>query len=116
MNQYDIYWAEIELQDSRDRRPVLILSPQWYIDEQPQDSLLIAPVSAQMDLLDRRRHFLINNNDPDFPETHLKKGSYIALDYSTPLRRECIFGYVGCLDGDLVRRFKSFWLGFYGVA
>ena len=116
MDQYDIYRGEIEWQDSHDRRPVLILSPQWYIDSQTNDDLIIAPISRNSIYWISGRHFIIAANDPDFPETHLQKSSYVALDYATHLRRACLFAPIGCLDGNLLRRFKAFWREFNGIA
>ncbi len=115
MDQYDIYWAEVVLENSHDERPVLILSPQWYIEAQPDDDLLIAPVSGQMDLLDRQRHFLIEENDPEFPDTHLKKSSYVAFDYVMLVRREFIHARIGYLEDSLRNRLKVFWREFYGL-
>jgi hypothetical protein len=115
LDQYDIYKAEVLLEKSHDERPVLILSPGWYIAARPDDDLLVAPISAQMDLLDRQRHFLIEAEDPEFPETHLRKTSYVALDYAMLVRREFIHAWVGFLDDGLRARFKEFWRNFYGL-
>ena len=50
LQRFDIYLAELEWRNCRDRRPVVILSPQWYLDGQTRDSVLVSLMSSAPDV------------------------------------------------------------------
>jgi hypothetical protein len=87
VNQFDIYRLEFQWRDCTDRRPVIVLSPQWYLDVLYRDDVLVAPLSSQSDLADRRRHFIIDPATPEGRSSKLGHKSYVAFDYVTHVTR-----------------------------
>lgn len=110
VRRFDIYRARIQFGKCADPRPVLILRDPVSDPAAPKSALvLVAPLSSQWDLFNASTHFEINDQDPAFGATGLKRKSYIIA--STPalvpvdrLEKRC-----GSLTGDLLQRFL-FWL------
>ena len=75
---------DFELRDRVDRRPGMVVSPKWYLDNYPREWVLVAPISKQMDLYDKHLHFLIREDRPEFTATGLRKESYVAVGYVMP--------------------------------
>jgi mRNA-degrading endonuclease toxin of MazEF toxin-antitoxin module len=107
LNRFDVCLAELEWRDCRDRRPVVVLSPQWYMEERTRDAVLVSLMSSALDLFDERRHLIVREDAPEFDATGLKRTSYVAVDYITYVERGELRRKLGSLTGELPRQMVS---------
>lgn len=113
MNRFEIYVVDFNWKNCHDKRPVVVVSPQWYLDDRPKEDILVAPLSAAMDLQESRCHLLIDSSHPEFGGTGLKKTCYAAIDYITHVERSELQKRVGVLSSELGESLKSFILRFF---
>lgn len=114
MERFEIYKSvEFKWRDCTDQRPVVVIAPQWYIDNLPRQDVLVAPLSSAIDMQDTRRHYVIESEHPDFGATGLKKTCYVAVDYITSVTRTQLDKCVGKLSPALSDGLKSFLVEFF---
>ena len=114
MNRFEIYRLEFTYGDCTDSRPVVVVSPEWYIGDASRDDILVAPISGQMDMYDGHRHFLIHETHPDFAQTGLRKTCYVAADHITFVSRGTLAEPVAELEGSLRQGLADFLARFFG--
>jgi hypothetical protein len=100
----DIHWSIVEVRTSRDQRPCII------VESGAGETVFVAPLSSQLDLYDRSRHFLIESSDPDFPATGLRKSCFVLGDFLRDIPASSVGKLIGRLEGDLALRFVE-WIG-----
>jgi hypothetical protein len=109
VSRFDIYRARLQVNQSTDRRPVLILEALKRDPKPPHTELvLVAPLSSQWDLYTASVHFEVSDKDPDFPATGLKRRSYIIGSMPILIPVTSLETRYGALTGDLRDRFY-FW-------
>lgn len=110
-----IYRVEFEFEDCTDRRPCVVISPQWYLDDSPR-SILVLPMSGQMDLFKQGCHFLLDPGRADFGETGLDRKCYALLEYITFVKPEALGRNFGVLEKSLASGFIAALAGFLGIS
>jgi mRNA-degrading endonuclease toxin of MazEF toxin-antitoxin module len=100
-----IYLALIRLEDCNDERPCVVLS-----ESSGENRILIAPISAQMDLFSPLLHFKIEKDHPDFKATGLNRTSYVMGNKLREIDSSDFIARLGKLDGDMAKRFQD-WIG-----
>lgn len=113
MRRFEIYNVKFEWRNCIDHRPVVVIAPQWYIDNLPRQDVLVAPLSSAIDIQDTRRHYVVESEHPDFAETGLKKTCYVAVDYITSMPRTELGKCVGELSSPLSDGLRSFLVDFF---
>ena len=116
MQRFDVYLLELQWRNCLDRRPAVVLSPQWYLDERLDDDVVVGPASSARSLFDERCHFLIREADAEFVDTGLKRESYIAVDYVTHVERTQLRRCIGHLGEGMSARLCQFASGFFQFA
>jgi mRNA-degrading endonuclease toxin of MazEF toxin-antitoxin module len=102
--RFEIYLIRWQLKESFDFRPCIVLDPAV------ADRVEIILVSSAPDLYESGSHFLIRDDDPDFPETGLKKTSYALGDKIREAPIAMLGKRLGRLEGELARDFEK-WIG-----
>jgi mRNA-degrading endonuclease toxin of MazEF toxin-antitoxin module len=112
LRQFDIFLAEFTWRDCTDKRPCVVMAPDWYIDGCPRENVLVAPMSANIDLVAPRRHFALDPTQPDTPETGLLKPCYVAVDYMTHVDRADLKKRLGKLPQAVASQLARFTVEF----
>ena len=112
IRQFEIYVIPFAWGSSEDVRPVIVVSPQWYLDRHASQDVLVAPLSSSLGLYDETRHFRISKEHPDFGDSGLKKECYVAVDRITFVPRRNLPEARGELEGKLRGEFKEFLIEF----
>ena len=99
----EIYQAKIRIGFSDDLRPCVVIDPPFL------GRLTVSPLSAQMDLYDPRKDFLLDSNHDDFPTTGLAKTCY-AIGRFIEIDERKLGRYRGRIAGQLASDFAE-WLG-----
>lgn len=100
---YDVVLAAVVVGESHDPRRCIVLRVR-------PDGVVVLPCSAQLDLIDENRDFLIRDDRPEFGETGFKKTSYVMHRDPAFVEEPFIKKHYGSLTGDLLREFKD-WYG-----
>ena len=101
---YDIYWAHFPYGHSNDLRPCMIY------EVLANGNYTVIPISSALDLFDRRDHFMLHKNHPDFPATGLRKESFLGVSRIRELRGDKLAKRLGVVTGQLLQDFKI-WFG-----
>ena len=61
-----------------------------------------------MDMFNRRKHFKLDSAEENFPDTGLKRTSYVAADYMMLVARSELREAVGALDPEVADKLIAF--------
>ncbi len=100
---YDIVLAAVAVGESDDPRRCIVLRVK-------PDGVIVLPCSAQLDLIDENRDFLVRDDRPEFRETGFTKTSYVMNRDPAFVEQSLVKKRYGSLTGDLLREFKD-WYG-----
>ena len=101
---YDVVLAAVAVGESHDPWRCIVLRVR-------PDGVTVLPCSAQLDLIDERRDFLVRDDRPEFKETGFTKTSYVMDRDPAFVEQSLVRKRYGSLTGDLLREFK----GWYGI-
>jgi hypothetical protein len=66
-------------------------------------------ISSQLDLYDESTDFLIEDSNPAFGATGIRKTSYVTSTFVVDLDQSKLGRRMGTLSGDLLRSFEAWW-------
>ncbi|MEW6741515.1 MAG: hypothetical protein AB1486_02050 [Planctomycetota bacterium] len=99
----DVYLADVEWRNSKDRRPCLI------VRVTPDGRFGCAHISSAMDLFIPERDFLIDAKTPGFAETGLKRTSFVTSRALSVLEERDLIRRLGRLQNPLREQFRYWW-------
>lgn len=99
----EIYLIKYEYGKSDYERPCLI------VDEVVSEKACILFISSAIDLFDPLRHYLLEDDEPDFLQTGLECTSFIDCERFIPVPVEDLLKKIGQLEGELEQNFRA-WL------
>lgn len=97
----EIYLIQAEYKYSHDQRPCIIL------EVGTREKIKLALISSAIDLYDASRHFLLDSRHPDFPESGLRRTSYIMKDAVVEAEAKKLGKKLGELKQQLAKDFEK---------
>lgn len=109
VRKYDIRKATIPFRGCSDPRWWVVITDPEVDEEDGVYKVVVAPISAQFDMFEEGRDFVIRQGDAAFSDTGLNRESYVDGDYAVVVPVSLLKQRrTGALTGGLLEDFREF--------